>query len=97
MKKNNMAAKYIVLVFKVFLYVAAICLAAGKGLKKTKCPAVRNFLGISFEIPFSNRLKVFYLHLESPSDQENRSGFTVERLWFLEHRVESTPFLPING
>ena len=34
----------------------AILLAAGKGFKKTKCPAVK--------IPFSKRLKVFYLHLE---------------------------------
>ena len=30
--------------------------------------------------------------LELLSDQENRNGFTVERLWFLGHRVESTPF-----
>ena len=38
-------------------------------------------------MPFCNRLKVFYLHLESPSDQENTNGFAVERFWLLGHRV----------
>ena len=33
-------------------------------------------------IPFSNSLKVFYLHLELPSDQENSNDLVVERLWF---------------
>ena len=30
-----------------------------------------------------------YLHLELPSDQENKNGFVDERLWFLGHRAES--------
>ena len=42
------------------------------------------------KIPVSNRLKVFYLLLELPSDQENKNGFPAERLWFFGHRVEST-------
>ena len=57
----------------------AICLAAGKGLKKNyKCPAVTKFSRISAKCLFlvlSNRLKVFHLHLELPSDQENKNGF----------------------
>ena len=72
----------------------AICLAAGKGLKKNyKCPAVRKFSRISAKCLFlvlSNRLKVFHLHLELPSDQENKNGFADEGLWFLGHRVDST-------
>ena len=42
------------------------------------------------KIPVSNRLKVFYLLLELPSDQENKNGFAAERLWFFGHGVEST-------
>ena len=42
------------------------------------------------KIPVSNRLRVFYLLLELPSDQENKNGFAAERLWFFGHRVEST-------
>ena len=72
----------------------AICSAAGKGLKKNyKCPAVRKFSRISAKSLFlvlSNRLKVFHLHLELPSDQENKNGFADEWLWFLGHRVVST-------
>ena len=72
----------------------AIYLAAGKGLKKNyKCPAVRKFSRISAKSLFlvlSNRLKVFHLHLELPSDQENKNGFADEGLWFLGHRVDST-------
>ena len=37
-------------------------------------------------------MKVFYLHLELPSDQENKNGFADEGLWFLGYGVESTPF-----
>ena len=38
---------------------------AGKGLKITKCQAVRKCSGISAKfLSFSNRLKVFYIHLE---------------------------------
>ena len=44
------------------------------------------------KIAFSNGLTVFYLHLEQPSDQENKNGFAAERLWFLEHRAASTLF-----
>ena len=61
-----------------------------KGLKKTKCVAVRNCSGFLQKIPFSNSLKVFYLHLELPSDQENSNDFSVERLWF--GYGEETPF-----
>ena len=67
----------------------------GRVLKELNAQQSENFW-IFFEIPFCNRLKVFYLHLESPSDQENRNGFAVERLWFLGHRVESTPFRPFE-
>ena len=56
-------------------------------------PGSQTFFFIFFEISFSNRLKVFYLHfIESPNDQEKRSDFAVEQLWFLGHIVESTPF-----
>jgi len=41
-----------------------------KSLKK----AVRKFFWIFFKIPLANRLKVVYLHLELPSDQENKKG-----------------------
>ena len=72
----------------------AICSVAGKGLKKTyKCSAVSKFSRISAKYLFlvlSNRLKVFLLHLELPSDQENKNGFADEGLWFLGHRVDST-------
>ena len=72
----------------------AICLAAGKDLKKNyKCPAVRKFSRISAKYLFlvlSNRLKVFHLYLELPSDQENKNGFADEGLWFLGHRVVLT-------
>ena len=60
----------------------AICPKTGKGLKKTKCVVVRNCSGFSSKDPFSNSLKVFYLHLELPSDQENNNDFAVELLWF---------------
>ena len=39
-----------------------------------------------------DHLKVFFLHLELSSDQENKKGFPDERLWFLGHRVELMPF-----
>ena len=69
-------------------------MAAGNGLKKNyKCPAVRRFSRISAKSLFlvlSNCLKVFHLHLELPSDQENKNGFADEGLWFLGHRVDST-------
>ena len=52
-------------------------------------PVSQKFFWIFFEIPFFNRPKVFYLHLESPSDQENRNGFAVERLWFLGRSVST--------
>ena len=48
------------------------------------------------KVPFSNRLKVFYFHLKLPSDQENKNGFAGEGLWFLDYRVESTPFRHLN-
>ena len=44
-------------------------------LHVAKCPAVPT------SIPISNRLKVFYLLIELPSDQENKNGFAAERLW----------------
>jgi len=44
------------------------------------------------KIPFSNSLKVFYLHLELPSDQENSNDFAVEQLWF--GYGEETPYRP---
>ena len=67
-------------------------------LKKAKCPAAaarenelscrrpENVLQFS-KIPFSNLFKAFYLHLELPSDQQNKNGFAAERMWFLRHRV----------
>ena len=61
--------------------------------KNYECPAVRKFSRISAKSLFlvlSNRLKVFHLHLELPSDQENKNGFADEGLWFLGHRVVST-------
>ena len=63
-----------------------------EGSWKAKCPAVRTFSRISAKSAFSNRLKAFYLHLELPSDQENKNGFAAERWWSLRHTVESTPF-----
>ena len=48
--------------------------------RKSKCPAVRNIFYNFREIP-SNRFKVFYFHLELPSDQENKNDFAEERLW----------------
>ena len=48
-------------------------------------PGIQNFFWIFFKIPFPNRLKVFYLPTELPSDEENRNGFAVERFWFLVH------------
>jgi len=75
-----------------FSNAVAICKAVGKGLKKTKCPAVRTFSRISWKNPFSNRSKVFYLRWELPNDQENKNDFAAERLRFLGHRAESTPF-----
>ena len=72
----------------------AICSAPGRGLKKNyACPAVRKFSRISAKsliIVLSNRLKVFHLYLELPSDKENKNGFADEVLWFLGHRVVST-------
>ena len=63
----------------------------GRVLKKLNVRQSETFLDF-LPNPFSNRPKVFYLHLESPSDKKNRNGFAEERLWFLGHRVESTPF-----
>ena len=37
----------------------------------------------SLFLVLSNRLKVLHLHLELPSDQENKNGFADEGLWFL--------------
>ena len=54
-------------------------------------PGSQTWFWIFFKIPFSNSLKVFYLHLELPSDQENSNDFVVERLWFHVYR-EETPF-----
>ena len=57
----------------------------GTVLKKNyKSLAVRKFSRISGKSLFlvlSNRLKVFHLHLELPSDQENKNGFADEGLW----------------
>ena len=47
-----------------------------------KCPAVRKIFYNFCKISVSNRLKVFYLLLELPSDQENENGFAAELLWF---------------
>ena len=55
-------------------------------------PGSQKFFYNFCRIPFSNRLKLSYLHLELPSDPEKKSGFADERLWFLGHRVESTQF-----
>ena len=58
-----------------------------------KRPDVRKFSRISAKSLFlvlSNRLKVFHLHLELPSDQENKNGFADEGLWFLGRKVDST-------
>ena len=75
-----------------YQYAVAICSAAGKGLKKNyKCPAVRKVSRISAKSLFlvlSNRLKVFHLHLELQSDQENKNGFADEGLWYLRNRVD---------
>ena len=65
-------------------------LGSRKGYKRLD---VRKFPRISAKCLFlvlSNRLKVFHLHLELPSDQENKNGFADEWLWFLGHRVVST-------
>ena len=54
---------------------------------------VRKFSRISAKCLFlvlSHRLKVFHLHLELPSDQENKNGFADEGLWFLGRKVDST-------
>ena len=62
-------------------------------LKNYKRPAVRKFSRIpakSLFLVLSNRLKVFHLHSELPSDQENKNGFADEGLWFLGHRAVST-------
>ena len=57
------------------------------------CLAVRNFSRLSAKSLFLiDHLKVFFLHLELSSDQENKKGFPDERLWFLRHRVELMPF-----
>ena len=58
--------------------------------KKLNTRQSENFL--EFLPPFFNRLKVFYLHLELPSDQENKNGFADERLLFLGHRVNRRRF-----
>ena len=67
-------------------------------LKSENLNSIRTWV-ILFEVgansrlgAFSNGLTVFYLHLEQPSDQENKNGFAAERLWFLEHRAASTLF-----
>ena len=65
----------------------------GSSKKNYKRPDVRKFSRISAKCLFlvlSNRLKVLHLHLELPSDQENKNGFADEGLWFLGHRVVST-------
>ena len=54
-----------------------------KNLNARQSENVLEFL----KIPFSNRFKVFYLHLELPSDQQNKNGFAAERMWFPRHRV----------
>lgn len=69
----------------------AICLAAGKGSKKTKRQAVENLENF-YGIPFPSLLKVFYLYLELPSGQENTNCFAACRLSFLGNGVKSTQF-----
>ena len=57
------------------------------------CLAVRTFSRLSAKSLFLiDQLKVFFLHLELSSDQENTKGFPNEWLWFLGHRVELMPF-----
>ena len=64
-------------------------LGSRKGsLKKTiNARQSENFLEFC-KIPSSNRLKVFHLHFELPSDKENKNGFADEGFWFLENRVD---------
>ena len=64
-------------------------LGSRKGsLKKTiNARQSENFLEFC-KIPFSNRLKVFHLHLELPSDKENKNGIADEGFWFLGNRVD---------
>ena len=51
-----------------------------------------NFLEFLQNHFFLNHLKIFHLHLELTSDQENKNCFADERLWFHGHRIESTLF-----
>ena len=66
----------------------------GRVFKKNyKRPDVRKFSRISAKCLFLvlfNRLKVLHLHLELPSDQENKNGFEDEGLWFLGRKVDLT-------
>ena len=66
-------------IISTYFYRCGYMPGSREGSLKTWMPSSQNFFGIFFEIPFSNRLKLFYLHLESPSDQENRNGFAVEQ------------------
>ena len=62
----------------------------GRVLKRLNAWQSEIVLDFLQKIPFSNSLKVFYLHLELPSDQENSTDFAVERLRF--GYGEETPF-----
>ena len=71
--KNGLAAKLLwflghrvaSMMFRHLKFWCGYMPTAGKGLKITKCQAVRKCSGISAKfLSFSNRLKVFYIHLE---------------------------------
>ena len=61
---------------------------AGQGLKKTKCPAVRNIHRIPTEMLNWNLLKVFGISLEMSSDPKKYFGFTFDEFTELVYTVK---------
>jgi len=58
--------------FLYYLFLSLWLYAWKPGRVLTKLNAQQSeFFLILFEIPFSNRLKVFYLHLQSPSEEQH--------------------------
>ena len=67
----------------------------GRLLKKLNAQQSENYFEF-LQNPFFKPLEVYYLYLDQPSNQENKTGFTAEQLWFLGHRVESTLFAELQ-
>ena len=61
-----------------FQYDVVVCQAAERVSKKLLLPDSRKILENFYEKPFPVLFKVFYLQLELPRDQENKSGFAAE-------------------